>query len=81
MASPGGRVLDPKQAFFVVSLDSTVLTGGKSHSYLGPVRGVNVDGGQTLRFHYLRPKTTTLPVDVLDARDGRVRTAQVAAQR
>jgi hypothetical protein len=81
VASPGGRVLDPKQAFFVVSLDSTALTGGKSHSYFGPVRGVNVDGGQTLRFHYLRPTATTLPVDVLDTKGAKVRTAQVPQAR
>lgn len=81
VAAPGGQYLRQQDVQFAVSLDSTALGGGVSKSYFGSVRNVDVNAGESLRFHYLRPKTAKLPVDILDADGKRVRTAQVPTQK
>jgi hypothetical protein len=82
VASPGGTRLPTDEASFVVSLGSAPLgPGAEERNYLGQVKHVDVDAGESLRFHYLRPKTRALPVDILDNDNKKVRTAHVAPEK
>jgi hypothetical protein len=80
VSSPGGKRITTDAAF-AVSLDSSPIgPGSKSRAYFGAVKNVDADSGQTLRFHYLRPKSRTLPVDILDASGATVTHTRVSAR-
>ncbi|WP_354698918.1 hypothetical protein DSM112329_04617 [Paraconexibacter sp. AEG42_29] len=84
VASPGGQRLSAKDARFVVTVESEPIgkrSNFKARNYFGELYGVNPDTGESLRFHYLRNTTKTLPVDILDNDNKKVRTEQLPQRK
>jgi hypothetical protein len=79
LVSDGARALVPS-ARYVLSVDSSPVGGGApERSYLTQKLNLDATKGEIARWHYLRPTSAKLAVDILDANGHRVRRELVPA--